>query len=89
MRKYIYIGLTRGQHTRLHTRAHTHTVHADDPVCGAYMLNTRSGEYNTGFYSRCSLFCEHMNLEYVRVPVIYRVNQTEYVIRILVCHRNT
>jgi len=31
-----------------------------------------------------SLFCEYSNLEYVRVPVIYRVNQAEYVIQIRV-----
>ena len=31
-----------------------------------------------------SLFCEYTNLEYVRVPSIYRVNQAEYVIHILV-----
>jgi len=31
-----------------------------------------------------SLFCEYINLEYVRVPVIYRVNQSECVIHIRV-----
>jgi len=31
-----------------------------------------------------SLFCEYINLEYVRVPVIFRVNQAEYVIHFLV-----
>jgi len=31
-----------------------------------------------------SLFYEYINLEYVRVPVLYRVNLAEYVIRILV-----
>jgi len=31
-----------------------------------------------------SLFYEHSNLEYVHIHVIYRVNQAEYVIRILV-----
>ena len=31
-----------------------------------------------------SLFCEYIDLEYVRVPVIYRVNQAEYVIHIRV-----
>ena len=31
-----------------------------------------------------SLFCEYVNLEYVRVPVIYRVKQAEYVIHIRV-----
>jgi len=31
-----------------------------------------------------SLFYEYINLEYVRICVIYRVNQAEYVIRIRV-----
>jgi len=30
------------------------------------------------------LFCEYISLEYVRVPVIYRLNQAECVIHILV-----
>ena len=33
-----------------------------------------------GILFTCSLFCEYTNLEYVRVLVIYRVNQAEYVI---------
>ena len=31
-----------------------------------------------------NLFYEYINLAYVRVPVIYRVHQAEYVIHILV-----
>jgi len=31
-----------------------------------------------------SLFCEHIHLEYVRIHVVYRVNQAEYVIHIRV-----
>jgi len=31
-----------------------------------------------------SLFCEYINLEHVRVPVVYRVDQAEYVIQIRV-----
>jgi len=31
-----------------------------------------------------SLFCEYINLEYLRFPVIYKVNQAEYVIHIRV-----
>ena len=31
-----------------------------------------------------SLFCEYIHLEYVRIHVIYRVNQAEHVIRIRV-----
>jgi len=31
-----------------------------------------------------SLFCEYIRLEYVRLHVIYRVNQAEYAIHILV-----
>jgi len=30
------------------------------------------------------LFCEYINLAYVRVPVIYRVNQAEYGIHVIV-----
>jgi len=45
------------------------------------MLNTRGEEENLFI---CSLVCESINLEYVWVPAIYRVNLAEYVIRILV-----
>jgi len=31
-----------------------------------------------------SLFCEYIHLEYVRIHATYRVNQTEYVIHLLV-----
>jgi len=31
-----------------------------------------------------SLFCEYLYLEYARIHVIYRVDQAEYVIHILV-----
>jgi len=31
-----------------------------------------------------SLLCEYIHLEYERIHVIYRVNQTEYLVRILV-----
>jgi len=31
-----------------------------------------------------NLFCEHIYLEYVRIHVIYRVNQAEHVIHVLV-----
>ena len=30
------------------------------------------------------MFCEYMCLEYVRIPVIYRVHPAEYVMHILV-----
>ena len=42
----------------------------------------RGKEY--GILFMFSLFCEYFHLEYVRIHVIYRVNQTEYVIHILV-----
>jgi len=44
------------------------------------VLNTHSegGKYILLF--RCSLFCEYINLEYVRIHIIYRVHQTEYTI---------
>jgi len=37
-----------------------------------------------GILFRFSLFCEYMNLQYVRVPVICRVNSAEYNIHVLV-----
>ena len=42
-----------------------------------------------GILSRFSPFYEYSNLEYVRVPVVHRVNQAEYVIHIRVAARNT
>jgi len=37
------------------------------------------GKENTVFYSYiCRLFCEHIQLEYVRIHAIYRVDQAEY-----------
>jgi len=42
----------------------------------------RGKEYGTLFIS--SLFCEYLDLEYVRIHVIYKVEQVEYVIRALV-----
>ena len=42
----------------------------------------RGLEYGSRFIF--SLFCEYVHLEYVRIHLIYRVNQAEYVIRILV-----
>jgi len=42
----------------------------------------RGTEY--GILFTFNLFCEYANLEYVRIRVIYRVNQAEYGIHILV-----
>jgi len=49
------------------------------------MLNTQNEEKNTEFYSYYifSPVCEYIDLEYVRMHVICRVNQAEYVIHIL------
>ena len=48
-------------------------------------LNTRGGgEYKYGILFIFSLFYEYSNLEYVHIHVIRRVNQAEYVIRVLV-----
>jgi len=38
----------------------------------------RGNEYRILFVF--SLFCEYIHLEYIRIPVIYRGNQAEYVI---------
>jgi len=46
------------------------------------MLNTWSEEQKYGFLFLFSLFCEYINLEYVRIYVIYRGHQPEYAIRI-------
>jgi len=48
------------------------------------MLSTRNEETNTVFYSYLACFCEYIHLEYIRIHAIYRVNQAEYVIHILV-----
>jgi len=53
------------------------------------MLNAERGkEYGILFIF--SLFCEYLHLEYVRIHVIYRVNQVEYVTHALVVtpHKN-
>jgi len=50
----------------------------------AYMLNTRNEEYEYGILFMASLFCEYIHLEYIRIHGIYRVNQAEYGIHILV-----
>ena len=42
----------------------------------------RRSEY--GILFTFSLFCEYLNLEYVRVPVIYMNNKAEYQIHIIV-----
>ena len=47
------------------------------------MLNTQSEEYKYGILFIFSLFYEYINLEYVHIHIIYRVNQAEYVTRIL------
>ena len=48
------------------------------------MLDTQNEEKNTEFYSYFALFYEYSNLEHVHIRVVYRVNQAEYEIRILV-----
>jgi len=48
------------------------------------MLNMRSEEYHTEFYSHLSRVYEYSNLEYEHVPVSYRVHQAEYGIHIIV-----
>ena len=42
----------------------------------------RGKEYGILFIA--SLFCEYVQLAYIRIHAIYRVNQAEYVIHILV-----
>jgi len=52
------------------------------------MLNARKKETTTVFYSYLTCFVNTSHLEYVRIHVIYRVNQAEYVIHILVVAPN-
>ena len=56
---------------RLEEVAHLHVEYAE-----------RAKKY--GILFKFSLFCEYVDLEYVRIHVMYRVNQAEYAIRIRV-----
>jgi len=51
---------------------------------GAYVLNMRRDRNKYVLLFMIRLFCEYMNLEYIHVHVIYRVDQAEWVIRIIV-----
>jgi len=44
---------------------------------GAYTLNTRNEENNPVLYTYLASFCEHIPLEYVRIHVIYRIDQAD------------
>jgi len=66
--------------SRQHQRRHRSTP-AKDVKSLHVEYAERRRKYD--FLSIFSLVCEYSNLEYVWVPVIYRVNQAEYVIRIL------
>jgi len=57
------------------TPSREHALHS-------FMLNTWSREQHTVFYSYLACCVEYMNLEYVRMHVICRVNQAKYAIRI-------
>jgi len=48
------------------------------------MLNTRNEEKNTAFYLYLACFRNTSILYYARIHVIYRVNQAEYAIHLLV-----
>ena len=56
------------------------------PRRGALALHVEYAERGNGYdiLFIFSLFCENIHLEYVRIHGLYRVNQTEYVIHILV-----
>ena len=59
---------------------HLHTIPFTAVRITPYMLNTRNEEPNNEFSSYLACFCEYIHLEYVRIHIIYRVNQAEYVI---------
>jgi len=75
-------------------RVHTEGVRAAErgafhrlgQMSGVRILHVEYAERrrNYGILFIFSLFTEYMHLEYVRVPVIYRVNKAEYVIHIRV-----
>jgi len=53
---------------------------------GVGILYVEYVERGKGYGSlfRCRLFCEYIHLEYVRIHVVYRVNQAEYAVHIRV-----
>ena len=65
---------------RAHASRHTPSYNATTTLHVEYA--ERGTEYGILFI--CNLFCEYANLEYVRLHVIYRANQAEYGIHILV-----
>jgi len=67
-----------------HTDAKRASRPARTTLSCSYMLDTRNEEIKYGILFMFSLFCEYIRLEYVRSHVIYRVDQAEYVIHILV-----
>ena len=69
-----------GPFTSLIVTSHSHGPFTP-PIC-LHEYAERGQSYCILF--KCSLFCEYVHLENVRVPVTYRVNQAEYLIRILV-----
>jgi len=62
----------------IHTSANSCSQAHDNTSALHVEYAERSRKYGIPFI--CSLLCEYTNLEYVRVLVIYRVNQAEYVI---------
>jgi len=88
---YLYLWLTLYRHV-FRSATPWATLHAPFPrltlsTCRAPLTlhveyAERGKEYD--ILLMFSLFCEYINLEYVRVPVIYKVNQVEYVIHIRV-----
>jgi len=54
---------------RVNVNCNNLTLHVEQEYCILFII---------------SLFCEYIHLEYIRIDVIYRVNQAEYVLHILV-----
>ena len=63
---------------------HTFGVRGQPTHLRPYMLNTHNEKKKTLFHSYLACFVITPTFEYVRVHGIFRVNQAEYVIRILV-----
>jgi len=66
-------------------RVHPVSFAAEWPLLKLPPLHVEYAEQGKSYGIRfiCSLFCEYNQLEYVRIHVIYRVSQAEYVIHIL------
>ena len=87
----LQLGLAQVQQKATSKLAHVHEQ--SEFTYGAYLVARITLSLHVEYAERgqecdirfiCSLFCEYSHLEYVRIHVIYRLNQGEYVIHTLV-----